>query len=159
MEAKSEIKQLRTKLEKAQQRVADLELALVENRKSNPTRHAPQDQESQPEQPRPETPRIRPIYYRKNWAVNYRERERVLRELKDILSDHPDARISLVGHADDSRFGQTNQDVSANRAVFLARYLMIHGISQKSFRSYKGVGNSRPPAIGPNRRVDILISE
>ena len=101
-------------------------------------------------------PRIAPVYYKKRWAVNYRERERVLVDVKELLEEQPKTKISLVGHADDSIYDQANHDVSLNRARFLADFLVIKGVPQNSLTS-KGVGNTQKPKIGPNRRVDIYI--
>lgn len=102
------------------------------------------------------TPVISPITYDHASAVNYAERDRVLGDITEALKKFPNARITITGHADDSNYTQTNNDVSTNRAKFLAAYLVIMGIPEEKI-SIKGMGNSKPIKGQANRRAEISI--
>ena len=100
--------------------------------------------------------KIAPVYFKKGWVVNDQEQDRVLEDVTELLKEEPGARISLVGHADDSIYDQTNQVISLNRARFIAAYLVAGGVP-KDRLNFEGIGNSQKPKIGPNRRVDIYL--
>lgn len=99
---------------------------------------------------------IAPILYDKNTAVNYPERDRALGQVREALKRSPKAKVSLTGYADDSRYAQTNREVSENRAKFLAAYFVSQGIAADRIE-YRGLGNTRPVKGQPNRRVEIEI--
>ncbi len=97
---------------------------------------------------------IAPVVFDKASAVNYPERDRVLAEISAALRKSPNSKFVLTGYADDSPYRQTNEDVSNNRAGFLAAYLVINGIPEDRLVT-KGRGNSSSVKGIPNRRVEI----
>lgn len=121
---------------------------------------------SKSDDPRPETtrketapakvPTIDPILYEAASAVNYPERDRALAEVAEALKKFPNAKVEITGHADDSIHAQTNQDVSDNRAKFLASYFEIQGIPGDRIVT-RGLGDTKPIKGKPNRRVEISI--
>ncbi|MCB1232080.1 MAG: OmpA family protein [Verrucomicrobiae bacterium] len=107
---------------------------------------------------KPKTPKIDPLLYPINSAAPPKEWNRVAREVKNALKQFPKATVVLCGHADDSRYAETNHDISENRARFLCDYLATADIPRDRIE-IKGLGNSRPVKGNPeaNRRVDIEI--
>lgn len=102
-------------------------------------------------------PVIDPVPYDRLSAVNYQERDRALAQVRAALKQHPDAKISITGHADDSRYAEANQEISENRANFLASHFSVNGIPRDRIEA-KGLGNSRPvKGEDGNRRVEIQI--
>jgi len=102
------------------------------------------------------TPVIEPISYDLASAVNYPERDRALKEVAEALKKSPKAKVEIIGHADDSSYAETNEDVSNNRAKFLAAYFVINGIPEERIL-VKGLGNTEPLKGQANRRVEITI--
>ena len=104
-------------------------------------------------------PEIAPILYDKGSAVNFEDRDRVVREVKAALDTHPEATIRLTGHADDSPHAQTNLDISRNRANFLAAYLRQSGGVPPEQIEAEAVGDteSESEPTESNRRVEILV--
>ena len=103
-------------------------------------------------------PEIEPIVYGRRSAVNYSERERVLSELIEVQSKSATAKFRIIGHADDFPHETTNQEVSWNRARFLAAFLKNNGIEPA--RLYiESKGSSVKPTDGSttNRRVEIIV--
>ncbi|MCB1086602.1 MAG: OmpA family protein [Verrucomicrobiae bacterium] len=99
---------------------------------------------------------IAPVAYDKGWAVNYPERDRALGQVRAALKQHPNAKVQITGFADDSRYSETNQEISENRANYLAAYFAIKGVPEDRLQT-RGLGNSRPVKAQPNRRAEILI--
>jgi len=102
------------------------------------------------------TPVIDSISYDLASAVNYPERDRALKEVSEALKKSPKAKVEIIGHADDSSYAETNEDVSNNRAKFLAAYFVINGIPEERI-VVKGLGNTEPLKGQANRRVEITI--
>jgi outer membrane protein OmpA-like peptidoglycan-associated protein len=75
------------------------------------------------------------------------------------------ARVSVLGHTDDTGEGSYNLDLSSRRAEAVARYLEGKGVAKERL-STEGLGESRPVADNAtgegrqkNRRVEILIED
>ena len=100
-------------------------------------------------------PRIDPILFAKKATVNRSEQDRIEKECKAILEEHPAAKFFITGHADDFSLSHTNRVVSLNRASFLARDLEVRGIPRSAL-TVEGKGDSEPSATG-NRRVEFKI--
>ena len=112
--------------------------------------------ELKPEKP-VTTQKIAPIIYSPRSAVNYPERDRVLREVLVLVKRNPSVRIQLTGYADEFKFEQTNLDVSRNRATYLAAWLRNNGVPKKVITGATGVGSKGPATCLPKRRVDLII--
>ena len=115
--------------------------------------------QAQQKKPAPKPPQIEPIYYERAHAVNYEDRDRAVRDIGSALKRFPKARVILSGHADDSKYPQTNRDVSHNRASFLASYLHLKlGVSMDQI-TVQALGDRKPwnGHANVNRRVEILI--
>jgi len=95
-------------------------------------------------------------------------------ELDHILSvikqKYSDKDIDVVGHTDTDPILKTkdlwkdNLELSAQRALSVARYLIAHGIAEKQVRA-GGCGSARPVASNAsaagkakNRRVEIVVN-
>jgi chemotaxis protein MotB len=95
-------------------------------------------------------------------------------ELDHILSvikqKYADKDIDVVGHTDTDPIVKTkdqwkdNLELSAQRALSVARYLIQHGIAEKQVRA-AGCGSARPVASNANaagkaknRRVEIVVN-
>lgn len=93
-------------------------------------------------------------------------------ELNHIMSvikqKYPDKDIDVVGHTDTDPIQKSpwkdNWELSAQRALSVARYLIQHGISERQVRAV-GCGPSRPIAANTtsagkarNRRVEIVVN-
>jgi chemotaxis protein MotB len=93
-------------------------------------------------------------------------------ELNHILSvikqKYPDKDIDVVGHTDTDPIVKSswkdNWELSAQRALSVARYLIEHGIAEKQVRA-AGCGPARPVAANTtsagkskNRRVEIVVN-
>lgn len=99
-----------------------------------------------------------PIYFSYRTAVNYPERQRILSKLISLQNQSNETKFKLVGHADDYYHAETNQDVSENRAKFLANFLQANGIDADRLIA-EGRGNTQPTndPNRPNRRVEIHV--
>ena len=115
---------------------------------------------AEPKKPEPKKPdqasTVAPVYYDLNSAVNYKERDRVLRQVRDILKKSPKAAIQITGYADDTPYRETNNDVGANRAKFLLKYLCLNGVPEKQLSS-RGIGSPKQGRGDGNRRAVIQI--
>ncbi|MDF1813246.1 MAG: OmpA family protein [Verrucomicrobiales bacterium] len=100
---------------------------------------------------------IAPIIFPPKSAVNYPERDRVLREVLALVKKNPAIRITITGYADEFKFEQTNLDVSQNRAGYLASWLRNNGVPREVIVSATGVGSKSPASTLPNRRVEFSI--
>ncbi|MBP7052335.1 MAG: OmpA family protein [Phycisphaerae bacterium] len=95
-------------------------------------------------------------------------------ELDHILSvikqKYADKDIDVVGHTDTDPIAKTkdlwkdNLELSTQRALSVARYLIAHGIAEKQVRA-AGCGSARPVASNANatgkaknRRVEIVVN-
>ncbi|HEY4065069.1 MAG TPA: OmpA family protein [Puia sp.] len=95
----------------------------------------------------------------------------ILDELVSVLNDHPTMRIEIQGHVccvvgnrDGIDADAGTYDLSVQRALYIYRYLVIHGI-EKTRLSYKGYGGSRKlypdekneQEKDANRRVELHV--
>lgn len=101
-------------------------------------------------------PQVAPIHYDRRSAVNYAERDRALAQVRAALKQFPQARVLITGYADDFPYPEVNQEVSDNRARFLAAHFRVNGLPKDRIEA-RGLGNSRPVKGQPNRRVEIEI--
>ncbi len=121
--------------------------------------------ERSPKKPEPNKPAsgllkgIAPIEFKLKSAVDYEARDRVLADAKALLKSSPDAKIKIIGHADDSPYEQVNKDISSNRAGFLASYLRVNGIPAGKI-THEGIGNTAPAkGAENNRRVVFEVTQ
>jgi len=86
----------------------------------------------------------------------------VLNEIYKMLSEHPDIKVSIVGHTDSDGDADLNLKLSEERATTVMKQLESMGISADRLSS-KGLGESKP--FGPNdtpegkaanRRVEFI---
>ena len=85
-----------------------------------------------------------------------------LDEVAGLMKQHPDLRISIVGHFCDSLMAEENRQVAAARARAVANYLAAKGISRRKMtvtyeRLSDPVLSYDPAANYRNRRVVIGI--
>ena len=89
--------------------------------------------------------------------------------VSNIMTDHPGKYIRVYGHTDSDPIRKTkklwadNLDLSSNRAMAVARYMISRGIKGSLIESI-GMGSTRPIAGNKsaadkkkNRRVEIMI--
>ena len=88
----------------------------------------------------------------------------VLNQIKDILNNHPDARLTINGHTDNQAGPEINQPLSLDRANACKTYLVSQGVAESKI-STNGYGQSRPEASNDteegrqsNRRVEFIIN-
>ena len=94
----------------------------------------------------------------------------VLKRVIEILKDVPDKTIRIEGHTDNVKIGDvlarrypTNWELSAARALNVARYLQKQGIDPTllaavAYGEYKPVAdNSTPEGRAKNRRIAIIL--
>jgi chemotaxis protein MotB len=87
----------------------------------------------------------------------------------NIMTNHPGKYIRIYGHTDSDPIRKTknlwadNLDLSSNRAMAVARYMISRGIKGSLIESV-GMGSTRPIAGNKsvadkkkNRRVEIMI--
>ncbi|TAH28027.1 MAG: OmpA family protein [Cytophagales bacterium] len=89
----------------------------------------------------------------------------LLDELAKLLSEYPDATISLAGHTDDEGDDASNLQLSKDRANAVKDYLIGKGIEASRITSATGFGESKPIASNTtpagkalNRRVEMKLS-
>ncbi len=95
---------------------------------------------------------------------------KVLEKVIDVLKDVKDKSIRIEGHTDNVKIGgvlakkyPTNWELSAARAVNVARYLQQQGIdpallSACGFGEYKPIApNDTPEGRAKNRRIEIVL--
>lgn len=174
--AEKEIDHLRDNLHEAQrelaaksERIEDLEKELEkwrraggsEGRREKPKAKAKpavvEKNRKVPEPPKPspalqqKTPAFE-VVYEANSAVNYEGRENALAWLREQLGENPDFTFQVLGWADDSTYPEANRTIAANRAKYLADYLVLSGIPRERIFSV-GVGEGKG-----GRRARILAS-
>jgi outer membrane protein OmpA-like peptidoglycan-associated protein len=86
-----------------------------------------------------------------------------LDKLVDILNEHPDFRISIEGHTDNTGQAAFNQTLSEKRANAVKDYLVKKGISEDRLNA-AGFGQTQPiednktsKGRAANRRVDFKL--
>lgn len=98
------------------------------------------------------------VIYEKGSGANLRGRDEALQKVRVALKQNPGAKFIITGHADDSRYPEANQEISENRANFLASHLRTNGIPKDRVES-RGVGNTQGVKDQPNRRAVIEIKK
>ncbi|NNG15136.1 MAG: OmpA family protein [Gemmatimonadales bacterium] len=86
-----------------------------------------------------------------------------LEQMGDMMTDHPDLRIAIVGHTDAVGDDASNQSLSERRAASVRRYLIeTYGIDQSRLED-QGKGeteavadNDTPEGRQQNRRVELI---
>lgn len=85
-----------------------------------------------------------------------------LREMTQMLQEHPDLRLRIEGHTDNTGSDATNQALSQQRAEAVRDYLVEQGISASRLEAV-GLGSSQPVADNAtaegrqrNRRVELI---
>jgi len=88
--------------------------------------------------------------------------EAVLAEIHKLLGAHPDWKIRVEGHTDNTGAKATNQALSAQRAGSVAAWLAAKGVD-KNRMTTQGFGDSKPVADNStedgrakNRRVELV---
>jgi outer membrane protein OmpA-like peptidoglycan-associated protein len=91
------------------------------------------------------------------------ETEVALQSLAVVLTEYDATLVSVHGHTDDSGSGGVNQELSEQRAVAVARFLLGQGLSADRLIAV-GHGSSKPMAANDsaagreqNRRIELQI--
>lgn len=86
-----------------------------------------------------------------------------LDRVANVLNQHPNSRIVIVGHTDDRGSDDYNQRLSQQRAEAVAQYLSGRGIAHSRMET-RGMGESAPKVPNDteanrqlNRRVEIYV--
>ncbi|MGE0310105.1 MAG: OmpA family protein [Lautropia sp.] len=89
----------------------------------------------------------------------------VLDRFGQTLTQHPDTRIRIIGHTDDTGTDRINDPLSVNRAASARDYLVARGVSIARI-AIDGRGEREPIADNAtaqgrakNRRVEIFVGE
>lgn len=98
------------------------------------------------------------VIYDKGSGANLKGRDEALEKVRAALKQNPGAKFSITGHADDTPYPVANQEISENRAKFLASYLRTNGIPKDRVES-RGVGNTQAVKGQPNRRAVIEMKK
>jgi len=92
------------------------------------------------------------------------EAKEKLAKVSGILLAHPDLKLEIEGHTDNTGSDDTNQKLSEARAAAARDYLLGQGLNANSVTA-KGLGESNPVASNDNakgrsqnRRVELVIS-
>ncbi len=87
----------------------------------------------------------------------------VLKEIGDMLKQHSDLKIEIVGHTDNVGGAASNQTLSEKRAAAVKEYLVKNYQIDASRLASKGFGASKPVASNDtpdgrqaNRRVELV---
>ncbi|MCB5245110.1 MAG: OmpA family protein [Candidatus Cloacimonetes bacterium] len=86
-----------------------------------------------------------------------------LNKVADFLIQHPEVKIEVQGHTDNTGSAKINETISYNRAKSVANYLISRGVPESQL-VVKGYGPSKPIASNKtaqgratNRRVQLVI--
>lgn len=86
-----------------------------------------------------------------------------LNKVADFLIQHPEVKIEVQGHTDNTGSSKINETISYNRAKSVANYLIAKGVPESQL-FIKGYGPSKPIASNKtaqgratNRRVQLVI--
>lgn len=89
----------------------------------------------------------------------------ILDKFADSLKNNPNARVSIIGHTDNSGSDAINNPLSVNRAASTRDYLVARGVPFENISidgrgSYEPVApNDTPENRAKNRRVEIYVYE
>ncbi len=103
------------------------------------------------------------ILFATNSAVIEGESTPTLTEIGQMLKDHPDLKLTIEGHTDNTGAAAHNQTLSEQRSAAVAQYLESHFQVDASRLVTKGYGDTKPvaPNATPegrqqNRRVELV---
>ncbi len=89
----------------------------------------------------------------------------VLQRYVDVMKRYPDLVVSIEGHTDNRGPAAANIELSTERVLSVARYMIGNGINPARVKLY-GHGESRPRAANAtaegreqNRRIEIIVLE
>lgn len=106
------------------------------------------------------------IVFHTDKATIRKESEKVLWELHKFLGANPwVTRVRIEGHTDDRASDQYNEDLSAERSLAVAHWLVEHGIDHVrlvavGFGEKKPIGpNDTAPGRSDNRRTEFHVME
>jgi len=97
-------------------------------------------------------------------GTSVREQDKLfLNKVADFLIKHPEVKIEVQGHTDNTGSSKINETISYNRAKSVANYLISRGVPESQL-FIKGYGPSNPIASNKtaqgratNRRVQLVI--
>lgn len=98
------------------------------------------------------------VVYEANSAVNYEGREKALTWLREQVEANPAITFQVLGWADDSTYPEVNRTIAANRAKYLADYLVLSGIPRERIISVgvgEGKGGRRARILGKNEESEV----
>jgi len=102
------------------------------------------------------------IYFATASAAIRPESTPTLQEIIDLLQQHPDLRLRIEGHTDNTGSAETNQTLSEQRAGAIRNYLVQQGIDGGRLEA-AGFGQTQPSADNAtpegrqqNRRVELV---
>lgn len=98
------------------------------------------------------------VVYEANSAVNYDGREKALTWLREQMEESPTLTFEVLGWADDSTYPEANRTIAANRAKYLADYLVLSGIPRERIVSVgvgEGKGGRRARILGRNEESEV----
>ena len=105
---------------------------------------------------------VRVIYFDYDSSRIHPDQVKVVKAHGQFLSQNPDARVTLEGHADERGSREYNLALGERRAIAVKRQLVLLGTSEQQIL-VKSYGEERPAALGnneiswrQNRRVEIL---
>jgi outer membrane protein OmpA-like peptidoglycan-associated protein len=103
------------------------------------------------------------IYYQINSDEIFPESMIILNEFAEFLKEHPEMKIEIQGHTDNSGTTSENNLLSQKRADKIVSFLMQKGVAKDNLSS-KGYGSSKPVSSNnsaegraKNRRTEFLI--
>jgi outer membrane protein OmpA-like peptidoglycan-associated protein len=103
------------------------------------------------------------IYYQTGSDELFPESIIVLNEFAFFLKDHPEMKIEIQGHTDNTGNAQENIELSQKRAEKVIQFLQEKGVDKANIRA-KGYGAEKPIANNntadgrsKNRRTEFLV--
>ena len=103
------------------------------------------------------------IYFATDSDVIRPESTPTLTEIGDMLTDHPELRLTIEGHTDSDGDDAYNQELSDRRAASVKEWLVTHYEIDASRLETAGFGESKPVAPNDtaegkqqNRRVELV---
>ena len=103
------------------------------------------------------------IYYQTNSDEILPESIIILSEFAEFLKEHPEMKIEIQGHTDNTGTATENNLLSQKRADRIVNFLLEKGVSKNNL-SAKGYGSSKPVSNNntaegrsKNRRTEFLI--
>ena len=100
-----------------------------------------------------EAANLRPIYFALDSAVIRRSSMPKLHQVVQFLRKHPDIKIRIVGHADESGTAAHNLALSHRRSESIRRHLIDMGITPNRLETI-GLGSTKPVVPRRDRSID-----